>query len=34
MAVTPSAVAGSMSDRVAQLEERVAKLESALADLL
>jgi uncharacterized protein YceH (UPF0502 family) len=34
IAVTPSAVAGSMSDRVAQLEERVAKLESALADLL
>jgi uncharacterized protein YceH (UPF0502 family) len=34
MAVTPSAVAGSMADRVAQLEERVAKLESALADLL
>ena len=30
----PSAVAGSMADRVAQLEERVAKLESALADLL
>ncbi len=34
MAVVPSAVAGSISDRVAQLEERVAKLESALADLL
>jgi uncharacterized protein len=34
IAVTPSAVAGSMADRVAQLEERVAKLESALADLL
>jgi uncharacterized protein YceH (UPF0502 family) len=33
-AVVPSAVAGSMSDRVAQLEERVAKLETALADLL
>ncbi|MEP7201067.1 MAG: DUF480 domain-containing protein [Ilumatobacteraceae bacterium] len=33
-AVVPAAVAGSMSDRVAQLEERVAKLESALADLL
>jgi uncharacterized protein YceH (UPF0502 family) len=33
-AVVPSAVAGSMSDRVAQLEERVAKLEAALADLL
>ena len=30
----PSPVAGSMADRVAQLEERVAKLESALADLL
>lgn len=34
IAVVPSAVAGSMADRVAQLEERVAKLESALADLL
>jgi uncharacterized protein YceH (UPF0502 family) len=34
MPVVPSAVAGSMADRVAQLEERVAKLESALADLL
>jgi uncharacterized protein YceH (UPF0502 family) len=33
-AIVPAAVAGSMSDRVAQLEERVAKLESALADLL
>jgi uncharacterized protein len=33
-AVVPSAVAGSMADRVAQLEERVAKLEAALADLL
>ena len=33
-AVVPSAVPGSMADRVAQLEERVAKLESALADLL
>jgi len=33
-AVVPAAVAGSMADRVAQLEERVAKLESALADLL
>ena len=33
-AVMPSAVAGSMADRVAQLEDRVAKLESALADLL
>ena len=34
IAIVPAAVAGSMSDRVAQLEERVAKLESALADLL
>lgn len=34
IAVTPSAVAGSMADRVAQLEERVAKLEAAIADLL
>ena len=33
-AIVPAAVAGSMADRVAQLEERVAKLESALADLL
>ncbi len=33
-AVVPSGVAGSMADRVAQLEERVAKLEAALADLL
>jgi hypothetical protein len=33
-AVVPSAVPGSMADRVAQLEDRVAKLESALADLL
>ena len=33
-AVMPSSVAGSLADRVAQLEERVAKLESALADLL
>lgn len=33
-AIVPAAVAGSMSDRVAQLEERVAKLESALGDLL
>ncbi len=33
-AVVPSAVSGSMADRVAQLEDRVAKLESALADLL
>ena len=32
--LVPSAVAGSMADRVAQLEERVSKLESALADLL
>ena len=32
--VVPSAVPGSMADRVAQLEDRVAKLESALADLL
>jgi uncharacterized protein YceH (UPF0502 family) len=32
--VVPAAVSGSMADRVAQLEERVAKLESALADLL
>ena len=30
----PQRSAGSMADRVAQLEERVAKLESALADLL
>lgn len=34
VAVVPSAVAGSMADRVAQLEERVGKLEAALADLL
>lgn len=34
VAVMPSAVAGSMADRVAQLEERVAKLEAAIADLL
>ncbi len=33
-AVVASSVTGSMADRVAQLEERVAKLESALADLL
>jgi len=33
-AVMPSSVAGSMADRVAQLEDRVAKLEAALADLL
>ena len=32
--VVPSAVAGSLADRVSHLEERVAKLESALADLL
>jgi uncharacterized protein YceH (UPF0502 family) len=32
--VVPAAVSGSMADRVAHLEERVAKLESALADLL
>ena len=32
--VVASSVAGSMADRLAQLEERVAKLESALADLL
>jgi uncharacterized protein YceH (UPF0502 family) len=34
VAVVPAAVAGSMADRVAQLEERVAKLEAALAELL
>lgn len=33
-AVVPSAVAGSMADRLTQLEERVAKLEAAIADLL
>ena len=33
-AVVPAAVAGSMADRVVQLEDRVAKLEAALADLL
>jgi uncharacterized protein len=33
-AVAPLSITGSMADRVAQLEERVAKLESALADLL
>ena len=33
-AVVPSAVAGSMADRVAQLEERVAKLEATLAELI
>ena len=32
--VTGAAVSGSMSDRVAQLEARVARLESALMDLL
>jgi uncharacterized protein YceH (UPF0502 family) len=32
--LAPAAVAGSMADRVAQLEERVAKLEAALAELL
>ena len=32
--VFPAAVSGSMADRVAQLEDRVAKLESALVDLL
>ena len=31
---TPSAVAGSTADRLAQLEARVARLEAALADLL
>jgi uncharacterized protein YceH (UPF0502 family) len=34
LVVAPAAVAGSMADRVAQLEDRVAKLEAALADLL
>jgi len=33
-AIMPSSVAGSLADRVVQLEERVAKLEAALADLL
>ncbi len=33
-ALTASGLAGSVVDRVAQLEERVAKLEAALADLL
>jgi uncharacterized protein len=33
-AVVPASVAGSMTDRIAHLEERVAKLEAALADLL
>jgi uncharacterized protein YceH (UPF0502 family) len=32
--VHPGSVVGSMSDRVAQLEERVTKLEAALAELL
>ena len=32
--VVPASVAGSMTDRIAHLEERVAKLEAALADLL
>lgn len=32
--VTAAAVGGSMADRVAQLEARVARLEAALADLL
>ncbi len=34
VAVVPASVPGSMADRLAQLEERVAKLEAALADLL
>ena len=33
-AVVPAAVAGSMADRVAQLEERVAKLEAMLTELM
>ena len=33
-AMLPAAVTGSMADRVTQLEERVAKLEATLADLL
>jgi len=33
-AVMPSSVTGSMAERMAQLEDRVAKLEAALADLL
>jgi uncharacterized protein len=33
-AVVPAAVAGSLADRIAQLQERVEKLEAALADLL
>jgi uncharacterized protein YceH (UPF0502 family) len=32
--ITGTAVSGSMADRVAQLEARVARLESALSDLL
>ncbi|MEI7618723.1 MAG: DUF480 domain-containing protein [Actinomycetota bacterium] len=34
VAIAGSGLAGSVVDRVAQLEERVAKLEAALADLL
>jgi uncharacterized protein YceH (UPF0502 family) len=33
-AVVAASVAGSMTDRIAHLEDRVAKLEAALADLL
>ena len=33
-AVVPASLSGSMTDRIVQLEDRVAKLESALADLL
>jgi len=33
-AIVPAAVAGSMADRVAQLEERVAKLEAMLTELM
>jgi uncharacterized protein YceH (UPF0502 family) len=33
-AVTPESVKGSMTDRIVQLEARVARLESALGDLL
>ena len=32
--ITPESVKGSMTDRIAQLEARVARLESALGDLL
>jgi uncharacterized protein len=32
--ITPESVRGSMTDRIAQLEARVARLESALGDLL